>query len=119
VGSINSIEVQADLDVKEDSISKITRTKSPGGVAPVVECLSSKHEESLSSNPSTAKKRKKKQNKKPKWMASKDKLFPSLIFFEWDWSLNSRLSTCKAGTLPLEPHLQYILLCLFWKWRVS
>jgi hypothetical protein len=30
--------------------------------------------------------------------------------------LNSGLCTCKAGALPLEPHLQSILLWLFWRW---
>jgi hypothetical protein len=30
--------------------------------------------------------------------------------------LNSGLHACKAGTLPLEPHLQSILLWLFWRW---
>jgi hypothetical protein len=30
------------------------------------------------------------------------------FFFLWDWSLNSGLSACKAGTLLLEPHLQSI-----------
>jgi hypothetical protein len=28
----------------------------------------------------------------------------------------SGLHTCKTGTLPLEPHLQSILLWLFWRW---
>jgi hypothetical protein len=28
------------------------------------------------------------------------------FFFWWDRGLNSELSTCKAGTLLLEPHLQ-------------
>jgi hypothetical protein len=31
-------------------------------------------------------------------------------------SLNSGLCTCKTGALPLEPHLQSILLWLFWSW---
>jgi hypothetical protein len=31
----------------------------------------------------------------------------------------SRLRACKAGALPLEPHLQSILLCLFWRWGLS
>jgi hypothetical protein len=30
--------------------------------------------------------------------------------------LNSGLHTCKAVTLPLEPHLQSILLWLLWRW---
>jgi hypothetical protein len=41
----------------------------------------------------------------------------SFFFFWWgvenDWSLNSGLRTCKAGTAPLEPHLQSFLLPLF------
>jgi hypothetical protein len=32
------------------------------------------------------------------------------LFFWWDWSLNSELHTCKTGALPLEPHLQSLLL---------
>jgi hypothetical protein len=30
--------------------------------------------------------------------------------------LNSGLCACKSGALPLEPHLQSILLWLFWRW---
>jgi hypothetical protein len=30
--------------------------------------------------------------------------------------LNLGLHACKAGTLPLEPHLQSILFWLFWRW---
>jgi hypothetical protein len=30
--------------------------------------------------------------------------------------LDSRLSTYNAGALPLEPHLQSILLWLIWRW---
>jgi hypothetical protein len=30
------------------------------------------------------------------------------ISFLWDCCLNTGLSSCKAGTLPLEPHLQSI-----------
>jgi hypothetical protein len=37
------------------------------------------------------------------------------FFFWWDWSLHSGLQACKAGTLPLEPHLQSTLLWLFWR----
>jgi hypothetical protein len=29
--------------------------------------------------------------------------------------LGSELHACKADTLPLDPHLQFILLCLFWR----
>jgi hypothetical protein len=41
-----------------------------------------------------------------------------LLFFFWwgDLGLNSGLCTCKAGTLPLERHLQSIFLWLFWRW---
>jgi hypothetical protein len=27
------------------------------------------------------------------------------MVFWWDWGLNSGLRACKAGALPLEPHL--------------
>jgi hypothetical protein len=30
--------------------------------------------------------------------------------------LNLGILVCKAGTLPFEPHLQSILLWLFWRW---
>jgi hypothetical protein len=40
----------------------------------------------------------------------------ALFFFWWDWGLNSGHHVCKAGILPLEPHLQSILLWLFWRW---
>jgi hypothetical protein len=33
--------------------------------------------------------------------------------------LNSGLHAYKAGALLLEPHLQSILLWLFWKWSVT
>jgi hypothetical protein len=36
--------------------------------------------------------------------------------FWWDWSLNSGLHTCKAGSLLFEAHLHPILLWLFWRW---
>jgi hypothetical protein len=36
-----------------------------------------------------------------------------------DWDLNSGLHTCKAGTLLLKPHLQSILLWLFWRWGLA
>jgi hypothetical protein len=41
----------------------------------------------------------------------------SIRFFFLDETrgLNSGLHTCKAGTLPLEPHLQSMLLWLFWR----
>jgi hypothetical protein len=37
------------------------------------------------------------------------------LFFWWDWGLNSGLCAGKAGALLLEPHLQSILLWLFWR----
>jgi hypothetical protein len=37
-------------------------------------------------------------------------------FCLWDWGLNSEFPISKAGILPLEPHLQFILLWLFWRW---
>jgi hypothetical protein len=40
-------------------------------------------------------------------------LFTSFFFFWWDWGFNSALCTWKVGTLPLEPHLQSLLLWLF------
>jgi hypothetical protein len=33
--------------------------------------------------------------------------------------LNSGVHTCKADAVPLEPHLQSILLWLFWRWGLS
>jgi hypothetical protein len=33
----------------------------------------------------------------------------------WNWGLNSGLHACKTGALLLEPHLQPILLWLFWR----
>jgi hypothetical protein len=42
-----------------------------------------------------------------------------LFFFWWDQGFNSGLHTCKAGALPLEPHLQSIWLWLFWGWDLS
>jgi hypothetical protein len=41
------------------------------------------------------------------------------LFFWWDWGLTSGLHTCKVGTLLLEPHLQSILLWLFWRWGLE
>jgi hypothetical protein len=40
-----------------------------------------------------------------------------IVLFRWDWGLNSELCDCKAGALPLELHVQSVLLWLFWKWR--
>jgi hypothetical protein len=31
-------------------------------------------------------------------------------------SLNAGLHTCRGGALPPEPHLQSIMLWLFWRW---
>jgi hypothetical protein len=43
-----------------------------------------------------------------------------LLFFRWNWGLNSGLHTHKAGALPLCPlHLQSILHRLFWRWGLS
>jgi hypothetical protein len=33
-----------------------------------------------------------------------------IYLFRWDWGLNSELALCKAGPVPLETHLQSILL---------
>jgi predicted naringenin-chalcone synthase len=33
--------------------------------------------------------------------------------------LNSGLQVYKVGALPLEPHLQSILLWLFWRWDLA
>jgi hypothetical protein len=41
-------------------------------------------------------------------------LFCFLVGLEFD--SDSGLCACKAGALPLEPHLQSILLWLFWRW---
>jgi hypothetical protein len=40
------------------------------------------------------------------------RLFCFVLFFccVGDWGLNSGLCTCKAGAVPLEPHLQSVLL---------
>jgi hypothetical protein len=36
------------------------------------------------------------------------------LIYEWNWCLHSKLWDCKANALPLEPHIQCILLWLFW-----
>jgi hypothetical protein len=47
-------------------------------------------------------------------------LTDSIVFLTWwDWGLNLGLFTCNAGTLQLEPHLQSILLWLFWRWCLA
>jgi hypothetical protein len=35
-------------------------------------------------------------------------LLYAYFFFLWDWGLNSGLQTCKAGTFPLESHVQFL-----------
>jgi hypothetical protein len=35
------------------------------------------------------------------------------MYLLWDWGLNARLHACKAGVLPLEPHLRFISFWLF------
>jgi hypothetical protein len=37
------------------------------------------------------------------------------VFF-FSWGLNSGLSICKPVVIPLEPHFQFIVLWLFWRW---
>jgi hypothetical protein len=54
--------IQAQTGKKQDPISKIFKTKRAGGMVQVAECLPSKCE-AVSSNPSTAKKKKKKGNR--------------------------------------------------------
>jgi hypothetical protein len=41
--------------------------------------------------------------------------FEYWILFRGGTGVNSGLLTCKAGALLLEPHLQFILLWLFWR----
>jgi hypothetical protein len=41
------------------------------------------------------------------------------FFCVCEMGLDSGLHTCKAGILSLEPHLQYILLMLFWIWGLT
>jgi hypothetical protein len=43
--------------------------------------------------------------------------YNGLQHFLYVMGLNSALHTCKAGTLPLEPRLQSILVWLFWRWE--
>jgi hypothetical protein len=38
------------------------------------------------------------------------------FFFRWGRGWELRALHCKAGSLSLEPHLQFILLWLFWRW---
>jgi hypothetical protein len=42
-------------------------------------------------------------------------LLPLLLLLWWDWGSKSGLPTCKAGSVPLEPLSQSILLWLFWR----
>jgi hypothetical protein len=37
------------------------------------------------------------------------------LLFWWGWGLNSGLCACKIVILLLKPHLQSILLWLFWR----
>jgi hypothetical protein len=41
------------------------------------------------------------------------------LFIWWDWGLNSGFHACKAGSPVLKPHLQSILLWLFWRWALE
>jgi hypothetical protein len=43
----------------------------------------------------------------------------SLSFFFGAWGVSLGLHTCEADSLSLEPHLQSILLWLFWRWGGS
>jgi hypothetical protein len=43
-------------------------------------------------------------------------LFYLFIYFFCETGFWAWLHACKAGFLPLEPHLQSILLWLFWRW---
>jgi hypothetical protein len=45
--------------------------------------------------------------------------FTLFYLFFGGLGLKSGLCTCKAGALPLEPHLQTILLWLFCRWGWS
>jgi hypothetical protein len=38
------------------------------------------------------------------------------IFYLFTFLVGLGFDVCKAGTLPLEPYLQFILFCLFWRW---
>jgi hypothetical protein len=42
--------------------------------------------------------------------------FPIRLHCHFDMLINSGLCTCKAGALPLKPHIQCSLLWLFWRW---
>jgi hypothetical protein len=46
-------------------------------------------------------------------------LYPPFFFFGRTWALNSRLHTCIAGALLLDPHFQSTLLWLFWRWGLG
>jgi hypothetical protein len=41
------------------------------------------------------------------------------FIFWWDWGFKLKASTSKAGTQPLEPRLQYILLWLLGGWCLT
>jgi hypothetical protein len=64
-GSTNRrIVVQTSLRIKQDPTSNITNVKRASGVAQVVECPPSKHEEALSSTTSTNSPKNKEKEKK-------------------------------------------------------
>jgi hypothetical protein len=48
--------------------------------------------------------------------AQPEKIIATLFLCGGYWGLNLGLCTWKAGALPLKPHLQSILLWLFWRW---
>jgi hypothetical protein len=42
-----------------------------------------------------------------------------IFFYSWQhWGLNSGLCPCKAGAVPVESHLQSMLVWLFWRWSL-
>jgi hypothetical protein len=48
-------------------------------------------------------------------MKQERKIWVIFFSFWWYWGLNAEFCACKTGTLPFEPHLQSILLWLFWR----
>jgi hypothetical protein len=42
------------------------------------------------------------------WKCYNDTHYFVQFLFWWDWSLNLKLCACKAGVLPLDPHLKSI-----------
>jgi hypothetical protein len=69
-----SILIHAIPDIKQDSISKVTKAKRTGGGTQVVEHLPSNHE-APSSNPSVTKKKKKKKKKLENFTLGKKEKF--------------------------------------------